>query len=261
MFKWIYAQNSKSNKPNSRNKSNLAYGPLEPRQLLATTATFTGGEFTLTGDLGGNDFVIQVDSNNHLTWSENGGTPTNDLDNTDPGVQFYEMGNPATPISMTIEGKGGQDTVELDIGPNIGLKNVTVDGGANIDSLTIQSDLNLLPTGGKLNVKVEQNTVADNSFIAAPLGLTITDPGFDGNISIGDNVTISTRAIAPGGDHFTDPSIEDSANITLKSKEITVGDGTTFLADVEAGSINTPADVTLDAQDQLASSLEFASLI
>ena len=261
MFKWIYAQNSKSNKPNSRNKSNLAYGPLEPRQLLATTATFTGGEFTLTGDLGGDDFVIQVDSNNHLTWSENGGTPTNDLDNTDPGVQFYEMGNPATPISMTIEGKGGQDTVELDIGPNIGLKNVTVDGGANIDSLTIQSDLNLLPTGGKLNVKVEQNTVADNSFIAAPLGLTITDPGFDGNISIGDNVTISTRAIAPGGDHFTDPSIEDSANITLKSKEITVGDGTTFLADVEAGSINTPADVTLDAQDQLASFLEFASLI
>ncbi|MDA7928851.1 hypothetical protein N9B54_02710, partial [Mariniblastus sp.] len=261
MFKWIYAQNSKSNKPNSRNKSNLAYGPLEPRQLLATTATFTGGEFTLTGDLGGNDFVIQVDSNNHLTWSENGGTPTNDLNNTDPGVQFYEMGNPATPISMTIEGKGGQDTVELDIGPNIGLKNVTVDGGANIDSLTIQSDLNLLPTGGKLNVKVEQNTVADNSFIAAPLGLTITDPGFDGNISIGDNVTISTRAIAPGGDHFTDPSIEDSANITLKSKEITVGDGTTFLADVEAGSINTPADVTLDAQDQLASFLEFASLI
>ena len=261
MFKWIYAQNSKSNKPNSRNKSNLTYGPLEPRQLLATTATFTGGEFTLTGDLGGDDFVIQVDSSNHLTWSENGGTPTDDLDNTVPGVQFYEMGNPATPISVTIEGKGGQDTVELDIGPNIGLKNVTVDGGANIDSLTIQSDLNLLPTGGKLNVKVEQNTVADNSFIAAPLGLTITDPGFDGNISIGDNVTISTRAIAPGGDHFTDPSIEDSANITLKSKEITVGDGTTFLADVEAGSIHTPADVTLDAQDQLASFLEFASLI
>ncbi|MDE0936730.1 MAG: hypothetical protein OSA89_12505 [Mariniblastus sp.] len=261
MFKWIYAQNSQSNKPNSRTKANLAYGPLEPRQLLATTATFTGGEFTLTGDLGGDDFVIQVDSSNHLTWSENGGTPTDDLDNTDPGVQFYAMGNPATPISVTIEGKGGQDTVELDIGPNIGLKNVTVDGGANIDSLTIQSDLNLLPTGGKLDVKVEQNTIADNTFIAAPLGFTIKDPGFDGNITIGDNVTISTRAIATGGDHFTDPSIEDSANITLQSKEISVGDGTTFLADVEAGSIHTPADVTLDAQDQLASFLEFASLI
>lgn len=261
MFKWIYAQNSKSNKPNSRNKSNLTYGPLEPRQLLATTATFTGGEFTLTGDIGADDFVIQVDSNNHLTWSENGGTPTDDLDNIVPGVQFYAMGNPATPISVTIEGKGGQDKVELDIGPNIGLKNVTVDGGANIDSLTIQSDLNLLPTGGKLNVKVEQNTVADNSFIAAPLGFTIQDPGFDGNIAIGDNVTISTRAIAPGGDHFTDPSIEDSANISLQSKEISVGDGTSFLADVEAGSINTPADVTLDAQDQLASFLEFVSLI
>ncbi|MCP4774693.1 MAG: hypothetical protein GY880_10670, partial [Planctomycetaceae bacterium] len=261
MFKWIYAQNSKTSKSKPRAKSNLAYGPLEPRQLLATTATFTGGEFTLTGDIGADDFVIQVDSNNHLTWSENGGTPTNDLDNTVPGVQFYEMGNPATPISMTIEGKGGQDTVELDIGPNIGLKNVTVDGGANIDSLTIQSDLNLLPTGGKLDVKVEQNTVADNSFIATPLGFTIKDPGFDGNIAIGDNVTISTRAIATGGDHFTDPSIEDSANISLQSKEISVGDGTTFLADVEAGSIHTPADVTLDAQDQLASFLELLSLI
>ena len=85
MFKWIYAQNSKSNQPNSRNKSNLAYGPLEPRQLLATTATFTGGEFTLTGDLGGDDFVIQVDSlTNHLIWSENGVLATDDLDNKNP---------------------------------------------------------------------------------------------------------------------------------------------------------------------------------
>jgi hypothetical protein len=111
------------------------------------------------------------------------------------------MGDPANPISVTIEGKGGQDTHDLDIGAHIGLKNVTVVGGVNIDSLTISSDLNLLPTGSKLDVKVEQNTVADNSLIAAPLGLTITDPVFDGNISIGENVTISTRAIVPGGDH------------------------------------------------------------
>lgn len=262
MFKWIYAQHAKANKPKSRAKSNLAYGPLEPRQLLATSATFTGGEFTLTGDFAADDFVVQVDPlTNRLTWSEDGGTPTDDLDNTVAGVQFYEMGNPATPISVTIEGKGGQDSIKLDIGTNIGIKDVTIDGGANIDSLTIQSDLNLLPTSGKLDVKVEQSSIADNSFIAAPLGFSIKDPGFDGNIIIGDNATISTRVIAPGGDHFSDSSTEDSANISLKSKEISIGDGTTFLANVEAGSIQTPGDVTLDAQDQLASFLEFASLI
>ncbi|MGB1931290.1 MAG: hypothetical protein ACPHO8_18430, partial [Mariniblastus sp.] len=68
MFKWIYAQHAKANKPKSRAKSNLAYGPLEPRQLLATSATFTGGEFTLTGDVAADDFVVQVDPfTNRLT--------------------------------------------------------------------------------------------------------------------------------------------------------------------------------------------------
>lgn len=60
MFKWIYAQQANSKKQKSRKKTNLSYGPLEPRQLLATTATFDSGAFTIKGDGFDDDYILQV---------------------------------------------------------------------------------------------------------------------------------------------------------------------------------------------------------
>ncbi len=60
MFKWIYAQQTNLKKQKSRSKTNLSYGPLEPRQLLATTATYDSGAFTIEGDGFADDYVHQV---------------------------------------------------------------------------------------------------------------------------------------------------------------------------------------------------------
>ena len=119
-----------------------------------------------------------------------------------------------------------------------GWQDVTVvdAGDADVDSVRVVSDLDLLTTGGELNIQAEIATVAPNAIVAAPGGISVTGTGRDTLIRIGTNAILSTRTILPGGYHYLDPSLADSTSIELTSSTIEVDDDAKLLAHVESGS-------------------------
>jgi len=261
-------KNRKNKKRKSRRRSNLSYQTLERRQLLAVTASLTGTDFTLTGDLAGSDVVVSVNAANELQWSQNGGTTfTTDLDDGTVGTQAYVMSpagtTPAAPINVTIDLKSGNDTLELDLDGHTGWQDVEVvdAGDADIDSVTIVSDLDLLSAGGELNIQAEEASVSPNVIVAAPEGISIAGTGHDALIEIGTNATLSARTILPGGDHHLDPSLADSSSITLTSKTINVADEANLFAHVEPSSAFTGGDIEMNASEDLPTSFEFYDLL
>ncbi len=261
MLKWIKDRKSRKHSSRSRSKGQLDYQSLEPRQLLAVSAALSSGEFTLTGDVSANDFYLRVDAGTgNLQWSEDGFNYTDDLDSSTSTSETHTL-SPADPLSVKIETKGGNDSIELDMGGTEGLKNVTVDGGANIDSIVVKSDLDLLETGGKLDINVEDISVQTGVLVAAPKGIHIESPVNRGFIELGEHVMLSSRAISPGGDHYVDVSVDDSEKIVLQSKEIRIGDHTSILAHVEPGSIHTAGDVSIKATEKQANLFELYDLL
>ncbi len=240
----------KSRKPSKKQKNqfskneSLNYDSLEPRQLLAS-ADLSGNNFTLEGDSNGNQVFLRVDSG-QLQWSEDGVNFTSDLDSTDPNDQTYNL-DISNPLNLTINMNNGLNEAFLDLQGEAGLGNVEITDGEMVDAVTIQSDLDLLPTSGSLNINVESVTVSNGTQIAAPSGITI-DATLQGQVTIEDNATLSTRNIAPGGNHQTDPSVGNSSNISISGETITIGDNTHILAQADgyaSGNININAESAL----------------
>ena len=186
MLKWIKDRASRKRITRSRSKGQLDYQSLEPRQLLAVSAALSSGEFTLTGDASANDLYLRVDGvTGNLEWSEDGVNYTDDLDSSTSTPETHTL-SAIDPLSVKIETKGGVDSILLDIDGTAGLKNVTVDGGANIDSIVVTSDLDLLETGGKLDIQVEDVSIKTGVLVAAPKGINIISPVNQGFIEIGE---------------------------------------------------------------------------
>ena len=206
----------KNAKRKSRRRSNLRYQTLERRQLLAVTAGLSGTDFSLTGNFGSDDVIVSVNSANELQWSQDGGaTYTTDLDDGLAGTQTFVMSpagtTPPIPINVTIDLGPGNDRLRLDLEGHSGWQDVTVvdAGDADVDSVRVVSDLDLLTTGGELNIQAEIATVAPNAIVAARGHRCHWDRARCA-IRIGTNAILSTRTILPGGDHYFDPSLADS---------------------------------------------------
>ena len=213
--------------------------------------------------------VVSVNSANELQWSQNGGPFTNDLHTaTTTGLpETYLMSAPGTapgtPLTVTIDMGFGNDTLELDLAGHTGWQDVEgVDAGdADIDSVRIVSDLDLLSAGGALDIQAEETAVSTNVIVAAPEGISISGTGHDALIEIGENATLSARTISPSGDHYLNPSLADSSFITLTSKTINVADDANLFAHVESNSPFTGGDIAMNASEDLPTSFEFYALL
>lgn len=223
-------------------KASLSYEALEPRQLLAS-ADLTGGLLTITGNNSGEDVHLRVNSG-FLEWSDDGGVSfTQDLNTAALGTQPHAM-DPGDPLDVEFNLDAGQDNIVLDIGGEAGLRNITVNDEVGIDTVTVVSDLDLLETSGSVTVDSETVTVDNGVLVEAPEGFSVTSTE-DGTVTVESNAIISTRNIAVGGNHATDPSTGDSADISLSGETITVGDDAQLLAQADNG--NDAGDITIAA--------------
>ena len=141
MLPWT-KKRKKHRKRNSRRRTNLSYQTLERRQLLAVTASFSGGELMFSGDplINGVDVELSVDGATHeLVWRQGTNAFTNNL-NTLGAPQNYVMSLPGTvpvdPINVTFDLGDGNDVVRFDLGGWTGLQDVTV-----VDGVTMISTL------------------------------------------------------------------------------------------------------------------------
>ena len=262
----------KHTKRKSRRRTNLSYETLERRQLLAVTASLTGSELTISGDtlISGVEVELEINANNELVWSQNGGgTFTNNL-NTAGAPQTYVMSPPGTipvdPINVTIELGDGNDSIVFNLDGWTGLQDVTIvdAGDYDFDTVNILSTLDLLPSDGELNIQSEDIAFSAGMTVASPKGISLSGTGYDALIAIGANATLSARTILPSGvnpDHEGDRSIADSATISFASKTSTVAEDAAILAHVENGSPFTAGDIEMNASEELPAAFEFYDLL
>ena len=147
----------------------------------------------------------------------------------------------------------------------LGQGNSVLNAGSLIDASAGQSGSGgFIEFSSKSNVELAggvmlseaQNGKAGNILID-PADLTISTNQFTGgsnvtyqaddSITVNPGVLISSRKIAPGGDHLTAASTGNSGNITFEAPEITVGSGAKILAQAD-GSF-TGGDINFNAHD------------
>ena len=120
-------------------------------------------------------------------------------------------------------------------------KNKIVDSAVNGTAGTATLD----PTDLLINVNDQPNDGTNLDFTA------------DDSITVNAGVTISSRQIGTGTDALSSPSTGNSGNISFEAPQITVGDGSDILANVEPGSSFKPGNITMTAD----SSVEAATAV